>query len=225
MIKCPLCGSEDVTKLKTGSYRCNSCGVVFYPSEEVIIDMRDLIEPDMLTEEEINILGEKMKDTVENLTQQIFEEDVKNIFSGVKSIEEILSQYSEEEQVYGIFMDFKGTIGGTLFMVITQKDAEKVKELYSEKNTIISLYKFGDQVAQMFKEQLKGNITLEEIDIAYDTIPSMMNYILSEVGRTKNNMFLNVRLMYNKTPRGEILFVPQKESIKSLKSLLRSDIL
>lgn len=201
MVKCPLCGSEDVTKLKTGSYRCNSCGIVFYPSEDVIIDMRDLIEPDMLKEEEINI------------------------FSEVKGIEEILSRYSEEEQVYGIFMDLKGSIEGTLFMVITKKEAKRVKELYNEGGIIISLYKFGEQVAQMFKERLKGNITIEEIDIAYDTITSMMNYILSEVGRAKNNKFLNVRLVQNKTHRGEILFVPQKESIKYLESLLRGNTL
>ena len=54
MVRCPICGSRDVIKLKTGSYRCNSCGFVFYPSRDAIIDMRDLLTAEELTEEEIN---------------------------------------------------------------------------------------------------------------------------------------------------------------------------
>ncbi len=224
VIKCPLCGSEDVTKLKTGSYRCNSCGIVFYPSEEVIIDMRDLIEADQLTEEEINLLGEKMKDTAESVTSQIFEEKVENVFSGVRSIEEILSKYDENEHVYGIFIDFQGDVGGTLFMILTEKDVPRVKELYGEEDMILSLYKFGQQIAEIFKKNLNGNIDVQEIDVAFDSVPSMMNYLLSEVGKVKENIFLNVRLVHNKTARGEILFVPQKESVKSLKTLLRGKV-
>ncbi len=225
MVKCPLCGSENVTKLKTGSYRCNSCGIVFYPSEEVIIDMRDLISAEQLTEEEINRLGERMRDFAEPVAREIFPNEVKNVFGGVRSIEDILSQYDENERVYGIFIDFRGTISGTLFMIITEKDTERVSKLYNENSVILALYKFGEQIATLFGEKLSGEIEVKEIDVAYDTIPSMMNYLLSEVGKVKNSMFLNVRLVYNKTPRGEILFVPQKESIKSLKSLLRDNVL
>ena len=223
MVKCPLCGSEDVTKLKTGSYRCNSCGIVFYPSEETIIDMRDLIAPDQLTEEEINRLGERMKDVAESVAKDVFSGKIESVFSGVRNIEEILSKYEEDERVYGIFMDFEGGVNGILFTLIPEKDAPRVKDIYKESNTVISLYKFGESIAKMFRGRLGGDIDVREIDVAYDSIPSMMNYLLSEVGSVKNRMFLNVRLLYNRSPKGEILFVPQKDSMKTLKRLLKRD--
>ena len=223
-VKCPFCGSEDVTKLKTGSYRCNSCGIVFYPSEVPIIDMRDLVEADMLTEEEVNLLGEKIADVAEPIEKDVFKEEVETIFQGMSSLEDILSRYDENEKVFGIFIDFKGDVKGTLFVILPAKEMVRILE-GDEDELVETLQTFGTKIAGVFQGKMQGRVYLDEIDIAYDNIPSMMNYLLSEVGKIQNHLLFNVRLMGRKTSKGEIIFVPQKDSVKSLKGLLRRDSL
>ncbi len=220
MVKCPICGSTNVTKLKTGSYRCNDCGFVFYPTEEVIIDMRDLLSGEELTEEEIKILGEQIKERTDVVGKMLFGKDTKSVFRTLNSLDEILAQYSEDERVFGIFADFSGTVKGTIVVMVQDEDVDLIKKIYKKDRITDALKSFGKYTAKKFQEVFKENVMLDNIDIAYDTIPSMINYIISEIAGEKN-MILNVKMLVDKAPKGEIIFVPQKESIKYLKSFLR----
>ncbi len=220
-MKCPICGSTNVTKLKTGSYRCNDCGFVFYPTREVIIDMRDLLTGDELTEEEINELGKKIKEQTKDMSEKIFGKNAKNVFRALSSLDEILAQYNEDEKVFGIFADFSGSVKGTVVIMVKENEIDTVRKIYKKENLIEALKELGKETAEGFKEIFKEDIMLEEVDIAYDTIPSMINYLISEIAGEKN-MILNVKMLVDKAPKGEIIFVPQKESIKYLKSVLGS---
>jgi len=220
MVRCPICGSRDVTKLKTGSYRCNSCGFVFYPTRDAIVDMRDLLSGEELTEEEIEALGEKITETSKPISQKVFGENVRNIFKTLSSLDEILAQYDENARVFGIFADFKGNIKGTFLITVAEDDADNIKRAYKENDIVKALKAFGMDAAKRFEENFKNYLELERIDVAYDTIPSMMNYLISEMAGNRNVMYLNVKLFVDNAQRGEIIFVPQKESIKYLKSFL-----
>jgi len=214
MVRCPICGSRDVTKLKTGSYRCNSCRFVFYPTRDAIVDMRDLLSGDELTEEEIEALGEKITQTSESISKKVFGENARNVFKTLSSLDEILSQYDENARVFGIFADFKGNIKGTFLITVAEEDANNIKKAYNEEDVVKALKSFGIDAAKKFEKNFRNYLELEKIDVAYDTIPSMMNYLISEMAGDKNVMFLNVKLFVDKTQKGEIIFVPQKESIK-----------
>ena len=220
MVRCPICGSRDVTKLKTGSYRCNACGFVFYPTRDAIVDMRDLLSGEELTEEEIKALGERITETSESLSKKVFGGDVKNIFKTLSSLDEILAQYDENARVFGIFADFKGNIKGTFLITVAENDAENIKKAYNEDDIIKALKDFGIDAAKRFEENFKNYLELERIDVAYDTIPSMMNYLISEMSGNRNVVYLNVKLFIDNAPKGDMIFIPQKESIKYLKSFL-----
>ncbi len=220
-MKCPICGSTDVTKLKTGSYRCNDCGFVFYPTREVIIDMRDLLTGDELTEEEINELGEKIKEQTENVSERIFGKSAKNVFRALSSLDEILAQYNENDRVFGIFADFSGSVKGTVMIMVQENEIDIIKKIYRKKEVIEALKQLGKETAEGFKEIFQDDLFLEGVDIAYDTIPSIINYLISEIAGERN-MILNVKMIVDKAPKGEIIFVPQKDSIKYLKSVLRN---
>ncbi|EDY34509.1 hypothetical protein ABOONEI_34 [Aciduliprofundum boonei T469] len=218
-MKCPICGSTNVTKLKTGSYRCNDCGFVFYPTREVIIDMRDLLTGDELTEEEINELGEKIKEQTENVSEKIFGKSAKNVFRALSSLDEILAQYNEDDRVFGIFADFSGSVKGTVMIMVQENEIDIIKKIYRKKEIIEALKQLGKETAEGFKEIFQDDLFLEGVDIAYDTIPSIINYLISEIAGERN-MILNVKMIVDKAPKGEIIFVPQKDSIKYLKSVL-----
>ncbi len=218
-MKCPICGSTNVTKLKTGSYRCNDCGFVFYPTREVIIDMRDLLTGDELTEEEINELGEKIKEQTENVSEKIFGKNAKNVFRALSSLDEILAQYNEDDRVFGIFADFSGSVKGTVMIMVQENEIDIIKKIYRKKEIIEALKQLGKETAEGFKEIFQDDLFLEGVDIAYDTIPSIINYLISEIAGERN-MILNVKMIMDKAPKGEIIFVPQKDSIKYLKSVL-----
>ncbi|ADD07861.1 hypothetical protein [Candidatus Aciduliprofundum boonei] len=218
-MKCPICGSTNVTKLKTGSYRCNDCGFVFYPTREVIIDMRDLLTGDELTEEEINELGEKIKEQTENVSEKIFGKSAKNVFRALSSLDEILAQYNEDDRVFGIFADFSGSVKGTVMIMVQENEIDIIKKIYRKKEVIEALKQLGKETAEGFKEIFQDDLFLEGVDIAYDTIPSIINYLISEIAGERN-MILNVKMIVDKAPKGEIIFVPQKDSIKYLKSVL-----
>ncbi len=220
-MKCPICGSTNVTKLKTGSYRCNDCGFVFYPTREVIIDMRDLLTGDELTEEEINELGEKIKEQTENVSERIFGKSAKNVFRALSSLDEILAQYNENDRVFGIFADFSGSVKGTVMIMVQENEIDIIKKIYRKKEVIEALKQLGKETAEGFKEIFQDDLFLEGVDIAYDTIPSIINYLISEIAGERN-MILNVKMIVDKAPKGEIIFVPQKDSIKYLKSVLRN---
>ncbi len=220
-MKCPICGSTNVTKLKTGSYRCNDCGFVFYPTREVIIDMRDLLTGDELTEEEINELGEKIKEQTENVSERIFGKSAKNVFRALSSLDEILAQYNENDRVFGIFADFSGSVKGTVMIMVQENEIDTIRKIYKKDGIIESLKELGKETAEGFKEIFQDDLFLEGVDIAYDTIPSIINYLISEIAGERN-MILNVKMIVDKAPKGEIIFVPQKDSIKYLKSVLRN---
>ncbi len=220
-MKCPICGSTNVTKLKTGSYRCNDCGFVFYPTREVIIDMRDLLTGDELTEEEINELGEKIKEQTDNVSERIFGKSAKNVFRALSSLDEILAQYNENDRVFGIFADFSGSVKGTVMIMVQENEIDMIKKIYRKKEVIEALKQLGKETAEGFKEIFQDDLFLEGVDIAYDTIPSIINYLISEIAGERN-MILNVKMIVDKAPKGEIIFVPQKDSIRYLKSVLRN---
>ena len=220
-MKCPICGSTNVTKLKTGSYRCNDCGFVFYPTREVIIDMRDLLTGDELTEEEINELGEKIKEQTDNVSERIFGKSAKNVFRALSSLDEILAQYNENDRVFGIFADFSGSVKGTVMIMVQENEIDMIKKIYRKKEVIEALEQLGKETAEGFKEIFQDDLFLEGVDIAYDTIPSIINYLISEIAGERN-MILNVKMIVDKAPKGEIIFVPQKDSIRYLKSVLRN---
>ncbi len=220
-MKCPICGSTNVTKLKTGSYRCNDCGFVFYPTKEVIIDMRDLLTGDELTEEEINELGEKIKEQTKDVSEKIFGKNAKNVFRALSSLDEILAQYNEDDRVFGIFADFSGSVKGTVMVMVQENEIDTIRKIYKKDGIIEALKELGKETARGFKDIFKEDIILEGVNIAYDTIPSMINYLISELAGEKN-MILNVKMLVDRVPKGEIIFVPQKESIKYLKSVLGS---
>jgi len=218
-MKCPICGSTNVTKLKTGSYRCNDCGFVFYPTREVIIDMRDLLTGDELTEEEINELGEKMKEQTRDVSEKIFGKNAKNVFRALTSLDEILAQYNEDDRVFGIFADFSGSVKGTIMIMVQEIEIDTIRKIYGKESVIEALKDLGKETVERFKDMFKEDIILEGIDIAYDTIPSIINYLISEIAGEKNTI-LNVKMLVDKAPKGEIIFVPQKDSVKYLKSIL-----
>ena len=218
-MKCPICDSTNVTKLKTGSYRCNECGFVFYPTREVILDMRDLLTGDELTEEEINELGEKMKEQTRDVSEKIFGKNSKNVFRALTSLDEILAQYNEDDRVFGIFADFSGSVKGTIMIMVQEIEIDSIREIYRKKEIIEALKELGKETFDKFKEIFKEDIVLEGVDIAYDTIPSIINYLISEIAGEKNTI-LNVKMLVDKAPKGEIIFVPQKDSVKYLKSIL-----
>ncbi len=219
-MKCPICGSRDVTKLKTGSYRCNSCGFIFYPTRDAIIDMRDLLTPEELTEEEIKEIGNRIRESAKPVGEKIFGEKLKNVFRSINSLDEILAQYDENDRVFGIFADFTGHIKGTFLIMVHENDVERIKNVFSQEGVIGALKSFGMSIANSFKENFKEQLEVERIDIAYDTIPSMINYLISEIAGDREVMFLNVKMFVDRMPKGEIIFVPQRESIKYLKSVL-----
>lgn len=220
MVTCPICGSKDVTKLKTGSYRCNSCGFVFYPTRDAIIDMRDLLTAEELTEEEINKLGKKIEESTSPIGEEVFGGKLKNVFRSLNSLDEILAQYNEDDRVFGIFVDFVGNIRGTFLIMVHENSVNIIKKAYGKETIVEALKIFGTSIASKFKKNFRDYLEIEKIDIAYDTILSMINYLISDIAGDREVMFLNVKMQTEQSPRGEIIFVPQKESIKYLKRLL-----
>ena len=131
-----------------------------------------------------------------------------------------MAQYDENARVFGIFADFKGNIKGTFLITVAENDAENIKKAYNEDDIIKALKDFGIDAAKRFEENFKNYLELERIDVAYDTIPSMMNYLISEMSGNRNVVYLNVKLFIDNAPKGDMIFIPQKESIKYLKSFL-----
>ena len=142
-MKCPICGSTNVTKLKTGSYRCNDCGFVFYPTREVIIDMRDLLTGNELTEKEINELGEKIKEQTKDMSEKIFGKNTKNVFRALSSLDEILAQYNEDDRVFGIFADFSGSVKGTVMVMVQENEIDTIRKIYRRGGIIEALKELG----------------------------------------------------------------------------------
>ena len=219
MVRCPVCGSRNVTKLKTGNYKCNSCGLVFYPDRDAIVDMRDLIDADSLTPEEIVAVGEKIKDASEPIGRKMFGENIQKVFRDVHSIDDVVSQYDEKQMVYGIFVDFKGKIKGIFLIIIPEEEALKTMKRYNA-GIIDSLKKFGKEAVMDFEEKSSFEIEIEDVYIAYDNILSIMNYLLSEIGDNKGLLLLNVKFILDDTKMGEVIFAPKKEYVNILKSIV-----
>ncbi len=218
MVRCPVCGSRDVTKLKTGNYRCNSCGLVFYPERDAIVDMRDLIESNDLTPEEIVAVGEKIKDASELIGKKMFGENIRKVFKDMHSIEEVVSQYDENQMVYGVFVDFKGSIKGIFLIIIPEDDALRMMKKYGS-DIVTSLKKFGEEAGEYFKTKSSIDVEIGDVYIAYDNISSIMNYLLSEVGENKS-LLLNVKFIFENTKEGDMIFALKKESINLLRNII-----
>ncbi len=222
MPRCPVCASRNVKKLKTGSFKCETCGFIFYPTREAIIDMRDLVAPEDFSEEEVEALGEKFKEVATPISKRIFGENTKGVFTKLNSIEDMMAQYDENDMVYGVFVDFNGELKGTLLVIIPEENIPEIMKVYGDTGVIDCLKKFGADAAEDFKSRLGKVLHTSNIDIAYDTIPSMMNYLLSDLGSDRDLMFLNIKLVMDSTSLGDIIFVPKKESMAALKSLIGS---
>ncbi len=219
MVRCPVCGSRNVTKLKTGSYRCNDCGFVFYPDREAIIDMRDLVDANELSEEEIEVIGEKIKEASEDIGKRFYGENVRNVFRKDVSMEDIVTRYDEEENLYGVFIDFKDDISGTLLIIIPESDIEIILSRYEE-GIVRSLKQLAEDAFAEFKGNLSWNAEIERIDVAYDTISSMLNYLTSEIGKNKTFLMLNYQFVAQDKWRGEMIFVPSKNSLRMLRRII-----
>ena len=220
MVRCPVCGSRDVTKLPTGSYKCNSCGITFYPERDAIIDMRDLIDSKELTPEEKDAITEKIGNASHPIGKKIFGENVQRVVRDVSSIDDIISQYDENDMAYGIFIDFNGDIDGTFLIIIPEKNALKIAKEHGGESLIKSLKNFGRESVLKFKNELKINISVGDVHIAYDNIISMRNYLLSEIRDRLDIFLLNVKFKYGIENRGDLIIMPSRKSINYLKKII-----
>ncbi len=218
-MRCPVCGSRNVTKLKTGSYKCNDCGFVFYPDREAIIDLRDLIDADELSDEEIEVIGERIKTASEDMGKKLYGENVSNVFRKDVTMEDIVTRYNEEEHLYGVFIDFKDDISGTLLIIIPDSDIGVILSKY-EGGVIQSLKQLAKEAFEEFKNNLSWNAEITGIDIAYDNISSMLNFLTSEIGRNKTVLMLNYQFISQEKWRGEMIFVPSKNSLGMLRRII-----
>ncbi len=218
-MRCPVCGSRNVTKLKTGSYKCNDCGFVFYPDRDAIIDLRDLVEGDELSEEEKEVIGERIKEASAELSKSLYGADMLNVFDKNTSLDEIAAKYGEEEYLYGVFIDFTGDIEGTLLLIIPEKNIGDIVSKYSG-GVIESLKKLSIDSFNAFVEKLSWNASAKNVDIAYDTMNALVSYLTSEIGKDKELLVLNYQFILGSRRYGELLFLPSKNSIKLLRRFL-----
>ncbi len=220
-MRCPVCGSRNVSKLQTGSYKCNDCGFVFYPDRDAIIDMRDMIDPSELSEEEMSVIGEHMAGASEDLGRMIYGEDIKNIFRGNVEIGEIAEKYSEEEKIYGVFIDFEGNLTGTILIILSEKDVRAITQ--GKRGMIHTLRSLARDAFMEFSNKLNLDAEIKRIDVAYDSITSMVNYLNGEM-KKKKAFILNYELHSDGMWKGDIIIIPGKESLDFIKSLLEEDV-
>ena len=218
-MRCPVCGSRNVTKLKTGSYKCNDCGFVFYPDRDAIIDLRDLVEGGDLTAEEKEVIGERIKEASTELSRSLYGAELLNVFDKNSNLDEIAAKYSGEEYLYGVFIDFTGEIEGTLLLIIPEKNIEDIVSKYSG-GVIDSLKKLSLDSFNAFVKKLSWNASAKNVDIAYDTMNALVSYLTSEIGKDKELLILNYQFILGSRRYGELLFLPSKNSIKLLRRFL-----
>ncbi len=218
-MRCPVCGSRNVKKLKTGSYQCLDCGFIFYPERDAIIDLRDFVSADELTEEEKEVIGEKIKEAGEEMTKETYSENIKHMFKKDVSIEDIATRYRESEYLYGIFIDFEDSVSGTLLLIIPESEISGIINKYKG-GVVSSLKSMARDSFEAFIKKLSWDAKIKNIDIAYDTMNALMNYLSSEVDRDKNILMLNYQLISDEEPKGELLFLPSKNTLRLLRGFM-----
>jgi len=218
-MRCPVCGSRNVKKLKTGSYQCLDCGFIFYPERDAIIDLRDFVSADELTEEEKEVIGEKIKEAGEEMTKETYSDDIKHMFKKDVSIEDIATRYRESEYLYGIFIDFEDSVSGTLLLIIPESEISGIINKYKG-GVVSSLKSMARDSFEAFIKKLSWDAKIKNIDIAYDTMNALMNYLSSEVDRDKNILMLNYQLISDEKPKGELLFLPSKNTLRLLRGFM-----
>ena len=218
-MRCPVCGSRNVKKLKTGSYQCLDCGFIFYPERDAIIDLRDFVSADELSEEEKEIIGEKVKEAGEEMTKETYSEDIKHMFRKDVSLEDIATRYGEGEYLYGIFIDFEDSVSGTLLLIIPESEVSGIINKYKG-GVVSSLKSMARDSFEAFIKKLSWDAKIKNIDIAYDTMNALMNYLSSEVDRDKNILMLNYQLISDEKPKGELLFLPSKNTLRLLRGFM-----
>ena len=220
-MRCPVCGSRNVTKLKTESYKCNDCGFIFYPDRDAIIDMRDMLDASAVNDEEMEVIGEKIKTVSEEVGKKIYGEDVRNVFKLNVSFEEIANKYTTEEYVYGVFVDLKDGISGTLILIIPEHTIGKIISKYNM-GVVDSLQKFAYDTIDEFKSRLGWDAGVARADVAYDNMISMINYLTSELRQDKTIVMLNYEFVSSSSEEmyGDMLFMPTKNSLGMLRRFI-----
>ncbi len=214
-MRCPVCGSRNVKKLKTGSYKCNECGFVFYPERDAIIDLRDLVDTNTISDEDIEGIGESVKIHADELGRELFGENTKNIFARLDSPDELVDRYGDEEKVYGVFITFKGDVEGTMLLIVPEQNVEDV--ISENRGLFESLREVAEKSFKMFSRATKLKAEPVEIDIAYDDMVNIINFLTSEIGDSKELALFNYRFSGNDKNYGEVIFVPSKNSLGVLR--------
>ncbi len=216
-MRCPVCGSRKVTKLKTGSFRCEDCGFIFYPDREAIIDMRDLLPSDEIDEETVVEIGEDIRVATEESMGELYSENIKNIFKPGATLEDIGNKYDAEEYVYGTFADMQGEISGTLILIIPERGLREIVKRYGS-GIVGSLKKLTREYFNRMCAIFECNSELTSIDVVHDTMLSIMNYIISERGKEHEMMMMSYEFMSATMEHyGDMLFLPTKNSLRSLR--------
>ncbi|NPA74918.1 MAG: hypothetical protein GXO25_02405 [Euryarchaeota archaeon] len=216
-MRCPVCGSRNVTKLKTGSYRCDDCGFLFYPDRDAIIDMRDLLSGDELSPEEVESIEEDIRTATEESLENVYGENIKNVFKQEASLDKLSDKYASEEHVYGAFVDIEGDISGTIILIVPEHSLGKIIKRYNT-GVVESLRQFSEDFFYEMKKILSWNADIQRIDIAYDNMLSMMNYIDSESKKHREIMMMSYEFLTDAMENwGDMLFLPSKNSLKLLR--------
>ncbi len=215
-MRCPVCGSRKVTKLETGSYKCNDCGFIFYPDREAIIDMRDLLTAEDLSPEEIEKIGEDIRTATEESMGQVYREDIQNVFKPAASLEDIADKYNTDEYLYGTFADIEGDVSGTVILLIPERGMAGIIKKYNT-GIVLSLKRFTNEYLEEMGKILNWRIKIKNVDVVHDTMISIMNYITSEAKKKREMMLMSYEFLSStKENYGDMIFLPTKNSLKML---------
>ena len=155
---------------------------------------------------------DKSKGSPEHIGKKLLEKNVQKVFKDIHSIGDFVSQYGEKQLVYGIFVDFTGDIKGIFLIIIPEDDALRIVREYKG-GIVDSLKEFGKVSGKEFKKKSSLNIKIKDVNIAYDNILSIINYLLSEVGENKSLLLLNVKFIFENTKKGDAIFVPKNNML------------
>ena len=216
-MRCPVCGSRNVKRLKTGSYKCEDCGFVFYEERDAIIDMRDLLDADSFSEEEISAVGEHMKAASQDLSRRIYGDEVRSVFRGNIQLDEMAEKYGEEN-LYGVFIDFEGKISGTILIVMSEENVKKITS--GEEHGIIHALRFlAREAFKEFVDRLSWDAEIKRIDVAYDSVSALIDYLNSEM-KNRNAFIMNYELLSDGNWHGDIIIMPSKDSLEILREFV-----
>ena len=132
-------------------------------------------------------------------------------------LQDLSNKYSSEDYLYGAFMEIDGEISGTIIIIVPEHSLSAIIKRYGV-GIVDSLKKFSQDYFEELRKILNWNATVKRIDISYDTMISMMNYILSETRNDQEIFMMSYEFLSPTLENyGDMLFLPTKNSLRLLK--------